>query len=308
MIHIADRNGNVDSVYNTLLRFIDSSKIDIVVVSWLDGFVFNDELLKVKDYVLICYMEYGWNVQLSHTQIWGLNTHEHEKFNTDEWRKFDEWVANNPPRLTLKRELLKQDVSYYLKAIDYPCTLPKYEVVSESQFNARPLDFFFYWGRSSEYRVQLHGDIWKGASKYGYNVCDNLYFFDAFMRNESGRKVVTLNIPHYVRTDISHLMAINSASKISIAPYGAGRKTFRHLESSTNAVMLMYEDRLSWAYEWEHGVNCLKCEPTKELETIYDYFNQKDLYDIYRNGVETADKYRVQNYLNNYIQPLIDKL
>ena len=69
MIHIADRNGNVDSVYNTLLRFIDSSKIDIVVVSWLDGFVFNDELLKVKDYVLICYMEYGWNVQLSHTNL-----------------------------------------------------------------------------------------------------------------------------------------------------------------------------------------------------------------------------------------------
>ena len=35
MIHIADRNGNVDSVWHTLLRFIDSSKIDIVAVSWL---------------------------------------------------------------------------------------------------------------------------------------------------------------------------------------------------------------------------------------------------------------------------------
>ena len=55
-------------------------------------------------------------------------------------------------------------------------------------------------------------------------------------------------------------------------------------------------------------LDCLIANHEIKIETIYDYFNQKDLYDIYRNGVETADKYRVQNYLNNYIQPLIDKL
>jgi len=68
MIFLADRGEQADSAYHTLIKHINS-KYPIVMVNWCENFVFNDELLKIKDYCLICFCEESWNLELTKTHI-----------------------------------------------------------------------------------------------------------------------------------------------------------------------------------------------------------------------------------------------
>jgi len=119
------------------------------------------------------------------------------------------------------------------------------------------------------------------------------------MANESGKKYVSMHIPHYQRHEINDLLKINGMAKIGIAPFGAGIKTFRNAEVCSNSVMLLWENDLSWAFDWVHGINCLKCEIGKEVETIEEWTNKptNELYKIYLEGVKTFGKYRLENYI-----------
>ena len=88
---------------------------------------------------------------------------------------------------------------------------------------------------------------------------------------------------------------------------GAGRKTFRHLESSINSTMLMWADEISWAYPWVGGDNCIKCNEGNEVEAIFEMLQDTNLYDIYLHGVENCRRYEVNKYITEYIEPLINK-
>ena len=304
MIILADKNGNVDSSYHTLVKHIPTD-IPIVMVSYLDNFVFNDELLslKPKEFIVVDFIEMGWDYDYSNHTL----ENYYKRFKGEEWKKYHDWAYNSEPLMCFKRELDKvtaKEQGYC--PIDYPATVEPIPIQSKEEFNNRPITAAYYFGRSHEGRLRLHGNIWEGATKYGYSVCDNIYQFNDFMHHERGEKYISLHLPHYSRIDISHLMSINGMAKIGIVPHGAGIKTFRASEVSCNSVMLMWEDNLSWSYEWVHGVNCLKCKQGEELETIRQWQNSDKLYNIYLEGVKTWEKYQTKNYIDNYLMPIIN--
>src|SRR5436190_1060159 len=182
-IYIADANGTTDSAFHTLVKHVNSP-IPIVMVSWAENFVFNEKLLELKDYVLVCFCEYGWDVHLTDTHIWGVNSEKFVRYYTGDWKKFDRWVKGNPPKLLFKRELLKKDVSDTVKSIEYPCLIDEWRVEPKEIFEQRPLNVFQYWGRSNEHRMRIHGQIWLNAYKRGFQVCDNIYFISKYLQEE----------------------------------------------------------------------------------------------------------------------------
>lgn len=304
-------NGSgLDGTVYRICQFINSLTT-IVPITRINDFVFNEELKKVRDYVLVDFVELDWNwdFETSGTHFFGRNTESFPHFKTDEWRKFDEWVGANPPKVYFKRELLNRDFNGNVYPVDYPCWFPAEPVNSKEEFNSRPLECFFFWGRSHEERLRLHGDIWVNASRKGYTVCDNIIYFNAFMQNESNpHKWVTLNIPHYCRTEMANIFAINRLSKISVAMPGAGRKTFRHSESPLNSVMLMMEDNFAYSYPWVKNKNCLTFEMFgDEISEIEAALANPYLYDIYLAGVENCNNYRIQNYTADYIERIINE-
>lgn len=309
MIISSDKN-NIDHVVYNILKDIDSS-IPLVPVTRLANYEFNDELLKLDKYILVNYNELDWNYDWKRgTPIFGKNAEQfRDKFPGDEWSKFIDFVNKNPPLLTFQRELLKTDVSDTIKSIEFPNFHPPIPIQTKEQYDARPISVFNFWGRSHESRVQLHGDIWKGASKFGYSVCDNIYHFPAFMQEEKGDKWVSLYMPHYSRVDIQNILGINGLSKLSISLPGAGIKCFRSTgESGVNSCIVMPHDELAWTYPFEDGINCIKFIPGKEIETLQEALKMDKLYDIYCESVNTTNKYYQPDYISNYILPLINSV
>ena len=307
MVITADKNNTADCVYDTLLTQINSP-YPIVLVNWVHNFVFNDALLGLKDYVLICFCEYGWDFEIKDSHIWGVNTGDgYANYKGEEWLKFDDWVKNNPPKIMFKRELLSKDVTNKVIPIEYPCVIENtYPLQTKEEFNNRIFHCVYFFGRSNEERLKLHARIWEGATKYGYSVGDNIYYMDGFVQNEKGKKYVSMHIPYYQRHPISYILNISQHAKFGIVPFGAGKKTFRHAEIPTNTIMLTWGDDLAWSADWVNGFNCIKCKIGEEVETIEKMFNSDSLYDIYIEGVKTSEFYRVDNYIKNYIEPKIN--
>jgi len=110
MIVLANKFDEIDSAYHTLVKHIPTDKT-IVMVSWAENFQFNEELLSIKDYVLICYCEYGYDhdFEKTGTHIWGCNSAKFPRYYNGDWIKFDDWVKATPPSLLLKREFIRDD-------------------------------------------------------------------------------------------------------------------------------------------------------------------------------------------------------
>lgn len=306
----ADKNIS-DGVAYTFLQRINTD-LPMLLVSRVDNLDFNEEILTLegKEYILVDYVELGWDWNRSFGHHWGLNTYKfNEVFKGEGWERIESFITNNPPKITLCRELLMQDVSDKLQPISYPCFLHPEPIQSFDEFNSRPFEVIFGWGLSHEYRKKLHAKIWNKAGKYGYSVCDNIYYIGGFLQYEqTPRKWLTMNIPHYARIPMNEYIKINGMAKISISLAGAGRSCFRHCESPINSVMLMWEDNLAWHKDmWVHGENCLKCEEGNEIETINAWLQKpEELYQIYLNGIKTVDFFRLDNYAK-YIESIINK-
>ncbi len=310
MLYTADANGVADSAFNTLVRHINS-KYDIVMVNWAEGFIFNETLLQVKDYVLVCFCEYGWDKSLTETHIWGFNSFKFQRYYTGDWIKFDNWVKSNPPKIILKREMVKDDLtisyshnSITILPIEYPCTTSEWVADDEYNFSHRPFSVFQYWGRSSEHRIRIHGEIWVHGYNRGFQPCDNLNYLPHYMQHEEGEKWVSLWIPHWARIDINYLLAFNNKSKLSLSWRGAGFKCFRTMEAPVNSVMVMEKNNYAWTHDWNE-TNCILVEPGKEIEGIEAALKTPNLYNIYLEGMKTVDKYRLPNY-SNHLESLIN--
>ena len=308
MLVSADKN-TIDPPVHRIVGNINSP-IPIVPITRLDHYEFNPELLNLDKYVLIDYCEYGWDFYSDKTHLFGVNTDEFlDKFKGEEWQKFDNWVKQNPPVVYFKREMVVGDNPSYVKPIEYPNWVICPPIQTKEEFDSkRPIDVFYFWGRSHEGRVMLHSDIWKYSSKYGYSVCDNIYYVDGFLQKEENpKKWVSLSIPHYARHDISNILAINSLSKLSISMPGAGVKCFRSTgECSVNAIMAMPQNDMVWTYDWGHGKNCIMLRVGHEMEDIISSLKRFDLYEIYVQGVETTKKYQWENY-KKHIEDVISQ-
>lgn len=302
---VADKNSVTDGSAYDLLSRVNTDKT-IVLVAWSEKYEFNPALLRIKGgYILCCFCEYGWDANLAVTHVWGENSSLFPRYYNNDWVKFDNWVKENPPRILLKRELLKKDANEKRVPIEYPART-KSSPESRDQFNNRPISVFNYWGRSHEGRLILHGNIWIEAPKNGYSVCDNIYQLNQFLQDgEWSQRWVTLAIPHYARQPIETVLQVNAVSKISISMPGAGHKCFRHCESSSNAVMAMEKKELAWAYDWNE-TNSIQFEIGNEIPTILEALKKEDLYEIYLRGVDNCRKYYIDDYVRDYLEPLIN--
>jgi len=312
MIINASGNGVTDGTAHRFLSMLNTD-VPILLVSRVEGFVFNEQIntLKGKKYILCDYVENGWEWDSLRDDghLWGVNTQDFDFMQGDEWKKFDEFIVDNPPAISFIRELKKEDVAPNRLPIEYPNFQPKYALQDKEQFMSRPITLFNFWGRSHEERLQVHGNIWKDASRYGYSVCDNIYFLERFLAEEKGNKYVTIWMPHYFRVPIENILAINQMSKFSLSMPGAGIKCFRSTgEAPANSIMVCKEDGLAWTYPWVHAINCLNFDGTDLSEVLESAKDNEKIYGIYCNGVATANKYRVEPYINNYLLPLINKL
>lgn len=319
MIIVPDKNGATDG---TAYRFLErlNVNIPILLMTAFREMQLGDSINQLKDkkYALVCYSEYGWDWDRKETHIWGKNTENfYHIFGSDDFKRLDDFIRENPPAVILKRELLDGDNVDNIFPIEFPNWQPAYPVQSKEEFEARPVSVFNYWGRSHEARLMFHGDIWRNAAQHGYAVCDNVYYLNQFMAEERNpNKWVTFNIPHYARIPIEQLLVINGLSKLSVSLPGAGVKCFRTTgESLVNSVMVMPKDNLAYSFPFVSGVNCIKF-PIPDVKGVENEWNvcrylrnnldRDDLYEIYRNGVTTASMYRVDNY-ERHIENIINK-
>ncbi len=307
MIILADKT-KTDGV---ALKLCEQIKTDlpILLVSRVDNLDFNEEVLQLtgKQYVLINFTELGWSWNFT-GHHWGVNTASFDFMNNEGYRRLDEFIATNKPKISFVRELLLEDVTDTVQPISYPCFLPPEPIQTKEQFNNRPFQTIFSWGLSHEYRKDLHAQVWSNAGKHGYSVLDNVHYLAGFLQYESNpKKWMTVNIPWYCRYPMEDFIKINGMAKISVSIAGAGRSCFRHAESPVNAVMLMWDDKTAWHQkDWIHGVNCIKCKQGEEIETILEWLNKPDeLYDVYMNGVVTVDRFRFENYVP-YLENIIN--
>lgn len=294
-----DRN---DGVGHTLAQKLNVN-IPIVFVSLSENLNFNEEILtlKGKPYCLISYVEMGYNWDRKVGHQFGKNTDQFPNvFHMDSWKVFDDFVRDNPPTISFYRELLQEQVTDKILPISYPCFIPPIPIQSKEEFNNRVFEVFYSFGVSHEYRKDLMGQFWQMSGKYGYSLADNLFLLEHFIANETNpKKWASIHIPWWARQPMDVIMERNGSAKISISIAGAGRGCFRHCESPVNSVMLMWSDNMAWHKDiWEHGVNCLKCEQGKEIETAIEWLSKTDeLYEIYVKGVEKVDFFRLNNFV-----------
>ena len=307
MIVSPDKSGRIDPVVYSFIKDIDSS-VPLVPITRLENFEFNDALRTLSHYIILNFCEFDHNFDWERgTPIFGKNIHQFDdKFSGYQWAKLNSFIAQTPPLLTFQRELLWRDRTDTVLPIEWPCFSQPYSVQTKSDFNDRRIEVFNFWGYSHDMRRQLHGDLFKNASKNNVGIVDNLYHLNNELKDN--KKVwVSIYTPYYARISMSDILNFNGFSKLSLSLPGAGVKCFRHCESPVNSVMVMKEDDLAWSYEWIHGVNCIKFTDNP-IETIEKALLRDDLYDIYLEGLRTVDKYRVNNYITNYIKPNIEKV
>lgn len=312
-------HSRTDGVANAMLERLKVN-IPILLLSRIENIEnLNQGIFQLmdKEYVVVDYIENGWDYEFEETLVVGDNT-ERFTFLEKGWDKIHELIKYNPPKLYFKRELLEKDRTDKITPIEYPNWQPDYPLQLREEFNARPISTLNYWGRSHESRLIFHGEIWKNAARKGYAVCDNIYTFNHFMQDEKNpNKWVTLNIPHYARIDISELMKINALSKTSVSLPGCGIKCFRSTgESIVSSVMVLPEDDLAYSYPLVHNQNCIKFKRnsidgvSREWDiigAIETALNNDNLYDIYLEGKKIADFYRIDNYIN-HLEKIINEL
>lgn len=324
MIFSPDKNGQIDGTVKRILDQIQTDKV-LVPITRLNDYVFNERLYDLKEWILVDYFEYGANHwDRKETHFWGKNTADFSYVpKTEEWDKFDKFCRDNPPTKILKRELLKKDVVDNVFPVEYPSFYIVPHPQTKEEYEKRPIEVFHFWGHSHEIRRAFHGGCFILAAQTGIGVVDNIDYIERSL-GEYKRLWVTVNTPHFARRPMEQILAINGMSKLSVSLEGAGVKCFRHSEASLNSLMVMREDNLAWSYAWEHGLNCLKIygdfDSINEIRGVdYDSYrivNQvyqdiqetsEDLYDIYLNGIQAAKKYQLDNYINNYLQPIINQ-
>ncbi len=324
MIVAPDKNGVIDPPLYNFLKDLNTS-VPIVPLARTANYIFNEKLYDHKEWILICYVEYGANDwDRKHTHIWGQNTELFKyrfKENWGEWLKFDKFCKDHPPKITFKRELLLKDKSETLLPCEYPCLLPSYPTQSKEQFNARKIELIHFWGHSNESRRMFQSAAWEHAVKEDLTICDNIYYLSKFLERNPKRLWAVMNIVDFARHSMNEIMPFNGEAKLSLSLFGDGVKCFRSSESPQNSIMVLCDDNLAWSKEWIHGENCIRIPMGEDMdsirgmnigkpaiEAIESALKRTDLYEIYLNGIETNKHYMLDNYLNNYIKLNIEKM
>lgn len=322
MLLSPDLKGTLDVPTYQLIKEI-TIDVPIILMNCFSDYQFDPALYDLDKYVLVDFCELGANsYDRSETLLFGRNAERFKKIDSDEWRKFDQFVKDNPPILYLKRELLKKDFGGNVHPIDFPCYEPEYPLQTEQEFNARPLSVFHAWGWSHESRRILQGNIYLNAAQKNIAVLDNFNHIIRGIQEYKNYKQIwaTINVPWFDRISMNQLLYVQGMSKLSVSLPGAGAKCFRMAEASINSVMVLQDDKMQYAYPWIHGENCIKIPLGEDHESIrglkggWDAIEiieaalaRTDLYEIYKAGVANLQNYRIENYVKYYLEPLIEQ-
>jgi len=316
-VHIIspDLHGRIDGTINAnLLRFFnvatsqDEADVVIIPVSYYGDYIFNHSLHEIrKPWVIFDYLEYGssWK-DGTDSHILGQNSANFACVSGPEWMKLDAFVRDHKPIVYFKRELLERERSNWLHPIEFPCYLPAWPVQSKEDFDKRAIEVFFSWGLSHESRPRFHGEIFTNALHNGISIISAWDQFENFDYANHKRVWATIHSPHTTRRDISTVMHYQSMAKISVSLPGNGFRCFRDNESACNSIPAYWDDCIARAYDWIDGVNCIRLSPYYEfIKLSGDGIYKSDLHQIYLNGLDTVEKYRSQNFVNNYIAPIV---
>lgn len=280
----------------------------LVPISTFTDYRFNPKLHDIKKpWVLLDYCELEWNYfdLCNPTLLFGRNAKECRWLNPH-WHPLDDFVRENPPAVYFKRELLAKDATETVRPIDWPVYFGSPELDTEDKFNTRPIEVFFQWGYSSPYRPQLHAAMFDAMATHGLGVISETDHFHGYFTNPCARTWASIFSPHYARKPITTTQWYQERSKISVSLPGCGKKCFRHGEACWNTIMALHRDGLAWSYDWTHGVNCIRLIPGEEFQDLNAWTKRPELFQIYLAGNETMEKYRKQNYVENYLTPLIE--
>lgn len=311
-----DAGGRIDPPVKRILDHLppgDGTRITIVPVTRLENFKFS--LQFGGPWVLWDHSEFGWDWDQDRGYNWGENRTDHQWFQTDDWKRFDDFVRKHPPLCTFQRELLEADRRPNRLPAEYLNYAQHVAPQSKEEFMERPIDVCFMWGRSSESRVRLHANIFRQSSYRGYPVVSDVAHVENELREGRRGLWVSMHTPHYDRRMFADVFA---KSKIVISMAGCGQKTFRSGEIP-NSIIAFPADNLAWSIPYENGRNCLRMSTglgvnsithdreNVEVAELCDMLARNDLYAIYRAAVEAADRLRPERYLGEYVIPAIQR-
>lgn len=311
-------NGFVDQPVFNITKEIKTD-IPIIQLTRFGDFVFDDKFYDLDKYILCDFLENGANsYDLSKTLLFGKDIGGFKQVETEDWQKFHQFVKDKAPVVYFKRELLTKDVGGNIHTIDFACVLPEYPIQSKLEFDNRKIELINWWGYSHEIRRIFQSHVFLNAVKRDKVIIDNLNYLPYELDDK--RKIwISTFTPHYARYDKLQLMEVNGMAKISVSMPGSGICCFRHTEASANSVMLMRDDPIEWSYSWEHNKNCIKFQRGNTLddirgingaweaiEAIEEALQNPMLYDIYVACVENCNRYRLDRYCREYLEPIIN--
>jgi hypothetical protein len=313
-IHIisAHAGGDIDPTLTQSLfcvlpnRTEKQSDADVVIVSVsnIGNFQLNPSLHNItKPIVVVDFMEYyGSQLGKTQTHLFGV----HDAYEGDNWRSFHQWLVDHPPILYFKRELLESDRSARVLPIEWPCQIPAVTLQSKAEFDARPFQLYFSWGYSNPLRPRLAGEIYGlMAGGYHIDVIASHDHIDAKLHS-TGRRWISVHTPHTHRLPINEIMRRQSQSKMSVSLPGAGRCCFRSVEAPVNTVPVMLDDGHAWSHPWNR-TNCILINQVEMGKQLEQETQREDLYNLYTEAQVNIDRYRSNNYANNYILPSIEQ-
>lgn len=314
-----DAAGRVDPPVLRILKHLppgDGTRVTVVPVTRLENFKFS--LQFGGPWVLWDHSELGWDWDQERGYNWTENRTGHQWFQTDDWKRFDEFVRKYPPICTFQRELLEADRRPYRLPAEYLNYWPEVNPQSKDEFMARPIDVCYQWGRSSESRVRLHANIFRQSSYRGYPVVSEMGHVENELREGRRGLWCTMHTPHYARRDIREVVEMFNKSKIVVSMAGCGQKTFRGGEIP-DSIIAFPKDNLAWGIPYDSGKNCLRMSTglgpnsivhdreNVEIGELCEMLARNDLYDVYRRAVEVADRLRPERYMGEYVVPAIQR-
>lgn len=320
-IHIQspDVNNGIDPPVHHILRqlpqenrcdSLEQADVIMVPITHFDWFRYNEDAMnkvRGKKWVLVDYSEFGWDWDQETSYNWGNTMLNCPKFGQNEhYHKFDQFVRDNPPILTFQRELLEKDRTDKLIPIEYTSHLQEFGADTKDQFLKRPLEVSYYWGRSSEYRVRFHGNIFYAAAELGLDVLTQFNFAEPAVKdNPSSKKWLAVFAPHYARLDVNEVQHIIRKSKVTVSLPGCGVKTFREHENCGDAILAVDRHRLAYSYPWIPDENCIRADSPQQIDL--DMSDTDRLYEIYTAAMDNARNYRIDTYLRRWVVGNIER-
>jgi hypothetical protein len=307
-----------------IVNNVNDCDVVILPITYQDNYAFDQDLMEEversgKKIVVVDFVEYGWDVPYP-SHIFGVNTNKWmDKFKNLEYLKLDEFIYRNSSRVAVyfKRELVAGTMfgaPFKILPAEYPgvSTLPENPTSTFEEFNNRPIDVIMVWGLSNPSRPILHGEFVKQSALNGQHLVSNLDHVTICQKRGDKRMVVMAHVPDFARISNSIILHLQSMAKISISLNGAGKKCFRHTESSYNSVMALQENGLDWAYPWVDGVNSIELPNRVSNNKLIDEHASyskimswldapEKLYEMYLNGIGNWKNYEVNKYATDYI-------